>query len=147
MPTIRQILCPTDFSPTARRAVEHAVDLARTFGAQVVLLNVLPEFTYPLRSFGMVASFPNLREELHKRAAEELEAVRKTVDPAIKVRTELRDGPAHVQILATADEIKADLIVIGTHGHTGLKHVVLGSTAERVVRLAKCPVMTVRSPE
>ena len=61
------------------------------------------------------------------------------------MRSELRDGDAHAQVLACAKANNADLIVMGTQGHTGLKHALLGSTAERIVRLAECPVLTVRS--
>ena len=64
-----------------------------------------------------------------------------------KVRTLLRDGEAHEQVLACAKEVGADLVVMGTHGHTGLKHAFLGSTAEKVVRLSECPVLTVRTKD
>ncbi|MDO8348751.1 MAG: universal stress protein [Planctomycetota bacterium] len=144
---IRRIVCPTDFSPTAQHACEYAAELARSFGAEVVLLHVIPEMNYPQKSLGMVTAFPNLRQELEQRAKAELDGQRKLFDANVKVRTELRDGQSHEQILDCANAVKADLIVIGTHGHTGLKHMLLGSTAERVVRLATCPVMTVRKPD
>lgn len=145
MTKIRRIVCPTDFSPTARRASDYAAEMARSFGAEVVLLHVIPELNYPTRSFGMASAFPHLREELHTRAQEELTAEAKRVDPSGRIKTELRDGVAHEQILDCAKTQAADLIVIGTHGHTGLAHLVLGSTAERVVRMSECPVMTVRT--
>ncbi|HEX6810841.1 MAG TPA: universal stress protein [Planctomycetota bacterium] len=144
MTRIRRIVCPTDFSPTAGHALEYAAEMARSFGAELVLLHVVPEMNYPLRSFGMAWSLPHLHEELHKHAADEIEKVRKTIGTGVDVRTELRDGEAHAQVLACAKAQNADLIVMGTQGHTGLKHALLGSTAERVVRLAECPVLTVR---
>jgi|JI10StandDraft_1071094.scaffolds.fasta_scaffold06129_6 universal stress protein A len=147
MTKIRRIVCPTDFSPTARIAIDYAAEMARSLGAEMVLLHVVPELSYPTRSFGMANAFPHLREELHKRASEELEAERARLDPATKVTTELRDGVSHEQVLECAHAQKADLIVMGTHGHTGLTHLVLGSTAERIVRMADCPVMTVRTPK
>lgn len=143
---IRRIVCPTDFSPTAQRAAQYAAEIARSFGAEIVLLHVIPEMNYPTRSLGMVTAFPNLREELHKRAQEELGKARTALGTAVTVRTELRDGDAYAQILDCANTAKADLVVIGTHGHTGFRHMLLGSTAEKVVRLATCPVMTVRTP-
>ena len=146
MATIRRIVCPTDFSPTARPAAQYAGELAKSFGAEVVLLHVGPELSYPTRGLGMSTAFPTLQQELHQRAQEELEKQRQQFDPAVPVRTELRDGQAYEQILDCASACKADLIVLGTHGHTGLKLMLLGSTAERVVRLAACPVMTVRKP-
>ena len=142
---IRRIVCPTDFSPTADRAVAYAAELARSFGAELTLLHVIPEMTYPLRSFGMATAFPHLREELHKRADDELQQVKQKLGAEPKANTLLRDGDAHTQVLECAKEIGADLIVIGTHGHTGIKHALLGSTAEKVVRLSSCPVLTVRT--
>lgn len=145
MTTFRRIVCPTDFSPTAGRAVEYAVDLARTFGAELLLLHVIPDMNYPLRSFGMASALPHLREELHKRATDALLEAKAKAGPNVSVRTLLADGDAHTQIVECARQNSADLIVIGTHGHTGLKHALLGSTAERVVRTADCAVMTVRA--
>ncbi len=146
MTKIRRILCPTDFSPTARHAIDYAVDLASSYAAEVVLLHVIPDMTYPMRSFGTVTAFPNLREEIHARAKQELAELAGQLDKHVKVRTELRDGASHLAILECAKETAADLIVIGTHGHSGIMHMLLGSTAEKVVRAATCPVMTVRHP-
>lgn len=141
---IRRIVCPTDFSAPAGAAVEYAAEMARAFGAELLLLHVIPAMNYPLRSFGMAWPLPNLHEELRAHAAAEIEKVKKGIGPGVTVRTELRDGDAHAQVLACAKANSADLIVMGTQGHTGLKHALLGSTAERVVRLAECPVLTVR---
>lgn len=146
MPKYRRIVCPTDFSPTAAAALGHAADLARTSGAELVLLHVLPTINYPLRGLGMAEAFPHLQAELHTRGKERLAETAKALGTGLAVRTELRDGEAYEQVLACAKEAGADLIVLGTHGHTGLKHALLGSTAERVVRLAECPVLTVRTP-
>ncbi len=146
MTKIRRIVCPTDFSPTAHHACDYAAEIAKSFGAELILLHVIPEMSYPTRSFGMAVAFPHLREELRQRANEELEGERKRLDPSIKTTTELRDGVSHEQILDCAKTQGADLIVMGTHGHTGLAHLMLGSAAERVVRMATCPVMTVRIP-
>lgn len=144
---IRRIVCPTDFSPTAARAVDYAAEMARTFDAELTLLHVVPEMNYPLRSFGMASAFPHLREELHQRANDELQKVKTALGPKTKATAVLRDGESHVQVLDCAKSIGADLIVMGTHGHTGLKHAFLGSTAEKVVRLSECPVLTVRTAD
>ncbi|MCA8964103.1 MAG: universal stress protein [Planctomycetes bacterium] len=145
MTKIRRILCPTDFSPTARHAIDYALEMARSFGAEIVLLHVIPDMGYPLRSFGTVSAFPNLREEIHKRGTEELAELQAQLGTDVKITTELRDGASHHAILDCAKDVGADMIIIGTHGHTGLKHMLLGSTAEKVVRSAECPVLTVRS--
>lgn len=147
MPQFRRIVCPTDFSPTAEAAARHAASLARAYTGELLLLHVLPQVHYPLRGLGMAEAFPHLQQELHVRAKERLAAAAKTLGNGITIRTELRDGEAYEQVLACARENKADVIVMGTHGHTGLKHALLGSTAERVVRLAECPVLTVRTPQ
>jgi nucleotide-binding universal stress UspA family protein len=144
MPQFRRIVCPTDFSPTADAAARHAVSLARAYGGQLTLLHVLPQLHYPLRGLGMSA-IPHLQQDLHERAKERLQQAAAALGNGA-IRIEMRDGEAYEQVLACAKETQADLIVIGTHGHTGLKHALLGSTAERVVRLSECPVLTVRTP-
>jgi nucleotide-binding universal stress UspA family protein len=145
MTQFRRIVCPTDFSPTAEAAMRYAASIAQAYGAELVLLHVLPQVHYPLRGLGMASAFPHLQEELHTRAKERLQAALATVSGVTKIDTELRDGEAYDGVLACAKERHADLIVLGTHGYTGLRHALLGSTAERVVRLAECPVLTVRT--
>lgn len=147
MPQFQRIVCPTDFSPTADAAARYAASLARAYSGELVLMHVLPQLHYPLRGLGMAEAFPHLQEELHTRAKERLAEVVQSLGSDLRVRTELRDGETYEQVLACARDSKADIIVMGTHGHTGLKHALLGSTAERVVRLAECPVLTVRMPK
>ncbi|HEB54603.1 MAG TPA: universal stress protein [bacterium] len=145
-----RIVCPTDFSPTSSHAVDYAATLAHSFDAELVLLHIIPEMTYPLRSFGMAHSFQHIQEELHTRANESLKKRADQIHaklPKIRIRFALRDGEAHEETLACAKEEQADMIVMGTHGHTGITHALLGSTAEKVVRLSECPVLTVRTPE
>jgi nucleotide-binding universal stress UspA family protein len=142
--TFQRILCPTDFSPVATTAMQHATMLARTFGAELVLVHVVQSFAYPVFDLGLVGVMPQLQEDQLQRAKERLEQTKAGLGAGLVVRTDLRTGDAREQVLAAARDAKADLIVMGTHGHTGLAHVLLGSTTERVVRLAECPVLTVR---
>ena len=100
-----------------------------------------------MRSLGTVTAFPDLQAELHKRATEELEQAAKRLGEGISLKTEMRDGEIHEQILESATQNDADLIVIGTHGHTGIKLMLLGSTTEKVVRMSECPVLTVRTTQ
>jgi nucleotide-binding universal stress UspA family protein len=144
MTSFRRILVPTDFSPTAGAATQQAVELAKTFGAELVLLHVVPPMVHRLRTFGMAAGLAGLQDELRQRAAERLQQTAAEIG-AGPIHTEVREGSAFEQVLACARDCQADLIVIGTQGHTGLQHALLGSTAERVVRFAHCPVLTVRS--
>lgn len=145
---LSRIVCPTDFSATSSRAVDYAATMADSFGAELVLLHVIPTMDYPLRSFGMSSSLHHIQEELEKRAMQSLENRAKKLKeslPDIKVRLVLQSGEAHEATMECAKEEDADMIVMGTHGHTGITHALLGSTAEKVVRLSNCPVLTVRT--
>lgn len=141
------ILFPTDFSAPAAQALERVVDFARKLGARVVLLHVIPQSAYPLRGLATAAGMPNLREEMKKVADQELAALRAKIPADVACETKVREGVPHEQVIACAQEIAADLVAIATQGHTGLKHVLLGSTAERVVRLSPIPVLTFRAAQ
>jgi nucleotide-binding universal stress UspA family protein len=144
MSLFHRIVCPTDFSPTAARAVDLATRMAAACGAELVLLHVVPAINYPSRGIAIAGAFPQLEQELQAKAKERLDQ-QQIGAQGITVRREVRHGDPYEQILACARDVKADLVVLGTHGHTGLKHALLGSTTERVVRLAECPVLTVRA--
>jgi universal stress protein A len=145
---LSRIVCPTDFSPTSSRAVDYAATMAESFDAELVLLHVIPKMDYPLRSFGMASSLQHIQEELDTRALESLEqrmeALRASL-PNVKMRVVVKHGDAHEATLKCAADESADMIVMGTHGHTGITHALLGSTAEKVVRLSTVPVLTVRT--
>ncbi len=147
MAQVRCILVPSDFSAPARKALAHAVEYARTFGARLVLLHVVQPSAYPMRNLASISGFPNLRDELRKAIDADMSELRHQVPADLNVSTEVREGVPHDQILGAAHEHGCDLIVMSTHGHTGLKHALLGSTAERVVRLSACPVLTIRADE
>lgn len=146
--TIKRILVPTDFSAHADAALRYAIALATPLGATVGLLHVIED---PLAA-GMWASelysaeIAGLQINLAKDAEERLSlTVAEIGSPVISDR-EVRVGRAAPTIVEAAAESKADLIVMGTAGRTGLAHVVMGSVAERVVRTAPCAVLTVREP-
>lgn len=150
MPTWKKLCCATDFSKPSREALAVAADLAKTFDATLLLLHVVE---LPIHVTGDMAMLPGagqvrqLVEEGRNHLAEtKLEAEQRG---ALRVITEARiaGGSAGEEILRFAGETGADLIVVGTHGRTGLKHFLLGSVAERIVRQAACPVLTVRLPD
>jgi nucleotide-binding universal stress UspA family protein len=145
MPQFQRIVCPTDFSPPSEAAAKYAASLARAYHGKLLLLHVLPQLHYPLRGLGMTA-IPHLQADLHERAKDRLRQLATALGDGFELQLELRDGEPFEQIIAAAREANADIIVMGTHGHRGLKHALVGSTAERVVRLAGCPVLTVRHP-
>lgn len=140
---IRQILCPVDFSPFARRALDHATVLARWYQAELTVLHVSPLMP---TLFGMEPAVhaatlaPFDREALGR---ELLEFVGETVHATPRPQLLVRSGPAAGTLLGYAVENGTDLIVLGTHGRTGFERFMLGSVTEKVVRKARCPVLTV----
>ena len=147
MKRFNTILLATDFSETSRIAADYAMDLARSFDAHLVVLHVINE-PVDLRGFYVPhISFEQLEKEIEAGAAQMLESFcREKLGETGNYETAITTGVPFEEILRTADERSADLIVIGTHGRTGLDHLIFGSTAERVVRSASCPVMTIRVP-
>lgn len=140
---LRSILVPTDFSEGSKKALRSALAMAKDSGATITLLHVVEPVALP-----ELAALPVLLEN-DKVAASAKASLRRMCEregvPAARLdRVLVRTGSAFHEITEAARTLKADLIVIATRGHTGLKHVLLGSTAERVVRHAPCPVLVVR---
>jgi universal stress protein A len=148
MPTITRIVVPIDFSEYSKQAFRYAIDFAQTFGAEMILVYVVEPVIYPADfSFGQVA-LPSLERELHDRSLEQLNLLIETEIPeGISARCVIRSGKPFVEIIQVAKEEQADLIIIATHGHSGIEHVLFGSTAEKVVRKSSCPVLSLRSPD
>ena len=142
MARIRTILHPTDFSPGSAAAFEYACELARDYDARLVVLHALGP-TVPIASEGVILCTD--LDELRGLAQRELETIRPK-NPALRVERIVREGPSTRTIVDTAMEFHADLIVMGTHGRTGFRRLVLGSVTEEVVREAPCPVLTVKAP-
>ncbi|MBW1988619.1 MAG: universal stress protein [Deltaproteobacteria bacterium] len=143
---IRTILCPTDFSPAAQAAVDEAGDLAKSFSAELVLVHVVaPLPAGP--SYGSL-NVPEFLMELHKEADKRLtELAKKLTGAGIKSRHRVLDGVPYEKIVETAKKEKADMVVISTHGRTGVRRMVFGSVAEKVLKLAPCPVLVVPAPK
>jgi nucleotide-binding universal stress UspA family protein len=144
---VRAILVPMDFSPHSAAALDRAVDFAKVFGARIHLLH---SYAVPVRGV-MPYDFAvpdGVWDGIREAAESKLEEFRQTVVSAgVEATGEVSPVLPSEAILAAADEIDADLIVMGTRGHTGLKHVLLGSVAERAIRLAPCSVLTVKGEE
>jgi nucleotide-binding universal stress UspA family protein len=144
VPTISRVLAPVDLSDQSNLVVDHAAALADAYAAPLDLLHVVEEAAYP-SAYGLdplTPALPNVQD----RAREALETLAAELDP--------RPDPVHVHVLAGnaardivefADEQEADLIVMATHGRTGLERFLIGSVAEKVVRRARCPVFTLKS--
>jgi nucleotide-binding universal stress UspA family protein len=149
MTPITRILVPTDFSPTADAALDYAFGLAERFGATLQLLHVLDDpFVFEgMSAEAYIAEAPMLRTAMLDDAREKLRHRAGPREPRVQVETEVLFGHGARTIAEYAAERGVDLIVMGTHGRTGFAHLLLGSIAERLVRTAPCPVLTVRHPE
>jgi universal stress protein A len=142
---IRQILAPTDFSEYSKQAVAYAYELAQTFGAKLLLLHVVELPVYPVEVFLPSTEGTTLFDDLERQAQLDLaQLLPKTQDGTGEVRCQAAAGTPYYKIIEVAGAEKVDLIVMATHGRTGLCHLVMGSVAERVVRTAPCPVLTIR---
>lgn len=143
---IRTILAPTDFSAHAEGALRFACGLAERLGATLHLLHALPDVVPVGPDPMLVPTFPP--EYYHEAEARALASLRQAIPPGCdrpaKVEVAVRWGDPVDAIVAYASEHRIDLIVTATHGRTGLSHVLLGSVAERIVREAPCPVLTIR---
>lgn len=145
---IKKVCAPTDFSEAADAAVNYAAGLAREFGAELHLIHVIHDISEKLRHPDFTNADTSVHQflgKLEKGATEYLANL--AVDKESKGLTVYRShllGSTVEEICKYAAQNHIDLLVIGTHGHTGLKHLLLGSVAERVVRLAPCPVLTFR---
>lgn len=141
---LRTILAPVDFSARSLKALDIAVSLARQFGADIILLHVKDTIIPPTRYES--ASIRRLRREVWLDGKRRLAALAsKRVKPLVAVRHHVAQGSPHAVIVDIAAKSQADLIVMASEGRTGLKRVLIGSVAERVVRHAGCPVLIVRS--
>jgi universal stress protein A len=141
---IRNILVPVDFSDNSSEALKYAAGLAGQFGARVTLMHVVEPapFMNDLRNVPFTLS----DKQLELKADTDLEALALLhVEPGVPTRKVVKRGKAYREIASAAKQLKADLIVISTHGYTGLKHTIMGSTAERVVRHAGCAVLVLRA--
>lgn len=143
--SLRRILVPIDFSVHSKNALRYAIPFAERFGASLSLIYVIEPTIYPADlGFGQVV-MPGVEEELRSKSEDELKNIIETeIGKRVSATSVVRTGKPHQEILKEAKEENADLIILATHGHTGVEQILFGSTAMRVVRLAECPVMTIR---
>lgn len=137
---LQKILVPVDFSDCSNKAVEYAIAFAKQFGSELFLLHVVePHPVVP----EMGQYDPDM---IHDRRAD-LAALQKSIGRPVRSTASLRTGTPHMEIAGAAEDLGIDLVIIATHGRKGLSRVVLGSTTEKVVRHAPCPVLIVRETE
>ena len=140
---LKRILFPTDFSECAEHAMKYAMEMARRFESKLYVMHVLDTRIYGhLEPFATtVWSVYDAKEEAAKSI---VDIIPESEREALKAESLVREGTPFVEIIKFAREAEIDLIVIGTHGRTGLSHMLMGSVAEKVVRKAHCPVLTIR---
>jgi nucleotide-binding universal stress UspA family protein len=138
----KKILVPTDFSECSKAAMDHAMSLAQTFQAQIILLHVMEPPVYGL-DFSLMhpGALPIVRQKLMEMMEQSVDVMK---DQGIVAEGHFIMGVPFLEIIRAAEKHNADLIVMGTHGRTGLSHILLGSTAERVIQRTPCPVLTVK---
>jgi nucleotide-binding universal stress UspA family protein len=140
-----KILVPVDFSPHSSEGVRLASNIARRYEAALVLVHVYQPVAYPFPE-GFVLYTPNQMANMLSELRKLLEGAEQEAQSAgaPSVSSKLLQGVVASEIVSTAQDERFDLIVMGTHGRTGIQHALMGSVAEKVVRRAPCPVLTVR---
>ena len=140
----KKILCTVDFSQFTQDVVNYALDLAEKYGAELHVMHVVPNMTYftPYESFltpeNLVAIEKNIQDEVEKNFTKLLK------HDNVPTKRAIRTGVPFVEIIDYAKTESIDLIVMGTHGHSAIEHILIGNVAEKVVRKSPCPVMTIR---
>lgn len=147
MINIKNILCPIDYSIYSEMALKYAIEFAEKYQAKLYLIHVLDIRVYDITDPDLYnvnvvddETLKKLRERLSKCVSEDTKG-------RIPVEAIVIQGVPFTEIIRAAKEYQIDLIVLGTHGRTGLSHAIMGSVAEKVVRKAPCPVLTIRHPE
>lgn len=149
MIALKNILVATDFGEAADAALAYGRELARTFDSALHVLNVADDVYVRLGGDAYVAVLPDLQKDLEAEAQKQLDALLVDNDPkplSVK-KVVLTSSATAAAIVQYAHDRNIDLIIVGTHGRGAVAHLLMGSVAERVVRTAPCPVLTVRHPE
>ncbi|MCG9695751.1 universal stress protein [Shewanella sp. Isolate11] len=144
----QQILCPTDFSETASHALTYAIEMANLYGVNLRILHVASE-PYGTHNYGIsVHSDHEIEDKMfayaHGRLDKMMQEALSKLNPGLKVESQIRVGGVLGQILIDAESCKVGMIVIASHGHTGLSHLLNSNVAEAVANKAKCPVLVVK---
>ncbi len=145
---IEKILFPTDFSEHSKHAFSYALSFAKEYGARLYMLHVVEDVQYLANAYmfdvPIMPSFADMEQSRLKEMQEFID--REAADSSISIEKMIKHGRPFIEIIQTARDENVDLIVIATHGRSGLEHVFFGSTAEKVVRKAPCPVLSIRMP-
>jgi nucleotide-binding universal stress UspA family protein len=144
---LNHILVPIDFSDNSKKALRYALPLAEKFNAGITVIYVVEPAVFPSDfGFGQM-SFPDVEKEMYEKAEAELRQIVADLNTKVKVKPVIKSGIPFVEVTTFASDEQADLIIIATHGRTGVEHILFGSTAEKIIRKAPCPVLVVRAEE
>ncbi|MEB2309661.1 MAG: universal stress protein [Candidatus Brocadiaceae bacterium] len=147
MISIRNILCPIDYSVYSEMALKYAIEFAEKYQAKLYLMHVLDIRVYDINNPELYNINVVDEETVEKLRERLLRCVNEDTRGRISVEALIIQGVPFAEIIKVSKEYRIDLIVIGTHGRTGLSHAIMGSVAEKIVRKAPCPVLTIRHPE
>ncbi|MCH7974208.1 MAG: universal stress protein [Bacteroidetes bacterium] len=146
-PDIKKVLVPIDFSDYSKDALNYSINFNKCFNAELILIYVIEPVIYPTDFSATQISIPPTDVEITKNAEASLkQLINKEIPLDIKINAIIKIGKPFVEIVETATEENIDLIIISSHGHSGIEKILFGSTAEKVVRKAPCPVLTLRTP-
>lgn len=144
---ITNILVPIDFSEYSKNALRYSIEFSESKGSTLHLLNVIEPMMYPSDFSTGEIVIPAPQIDVEHKFDDEMKNLKESLVPAeLSCVTVMRTGKPFLEIINYASEKDIDLIIIATHGHTGVEHLLFGSTAEKVVRKAPCPVLTLRDP-
>ena len=147
MITIKNILCPIDYSVYSEKALEYAIEFAAKYQAKLYLIHVLDIRIYDMNDPDLYNVSIVDKDTIDRLKERLLRCIREDIKEKISVEAVVVQGVPFTEIIRAAKEYMADLVVLGTHGRTGLSQAIMGSVAERVVRKSPCPVLTIRHPE
>ncbi|MDY6820826.1 MAG: universal stress protein [Deferribacterota bacterium] len=146
MVDINKILFPTDFSETSKKAFKYAVEFANVFNAELEILHIQLDEAQVVAFYLPESTLRNVKKELEESTKQQLDDfcnIYRHQLEKVNYYKKILKGIPHVEIIEEAKETNADMIIIGTHGRSGFEHVLFGSTTEKVIRKAPCPVLTV----
>jgi nucleotide-binding universal stress UspA family protein len=140
----KKIVCPIDFSEFTDEILKYAVNITKKFNAELHLIHIIPNLNYftPYESFLTPENLVAIEKNIEKEVEEDFEKVMKDIDMPLKKI--VKTGVTFVEIIDYIKEEDIDLVVMGTHGRSGIEHILIGSVAEKVVRKSPCPVLTIR---
>ena len=144
----KKIIFTTDFSESARFAMTFAVDIAHKYGAELTLVHVIEPIFTPVDFAWGTYNYPDIEKQVNSYAEDSIKKlVEQEIPPGLKTQVVILFGKPWREVVSYAREHAGDLIVIATHGLSGLSHAIYGSTAEKVIRKSPCPVLTIRHPD